>query len=177
MFCVANWLTVIILIYCAPENYFETAHHNQDQKNFAPGLLYKSKEKIRVSFLFPLIMKPWGQGWSKNYSTKKCALNQGEEKLFLEVGASFIKDKKVISAKFSVNILRRNVMYVMFYHYTDNLWNSATFTRFRNIRNCQLRESNPCYCGANSIELRNMICNFAILISCSKTIPNSRPIF
>ena len=110
MFCVANWLTVIILIYCAPENYFETAHHNQDQKNFAPGLLYKSKEKIRVSFLFPLIMKPWGQGWSKNYSTKKCALNQGEEKLFLEEGAFFIKDKKVISVKFSVNILRRCVM-------------------------------------------------------------------
>ena len=91
-------------------------------QNLAPGLLYKSKEKIRASFLFPLIKKPWRQDWSKNYSTKKCALNQGEEKLFLEEGAFFIKDKKVISAKFSVNISRRFVMYVIFYHYKDNLW-------------------------------------------------------
>ena len=68
-------------------------------------------------------------------------------------------------------------MYVMFYHYKDNLWNSATFARFRNFRNCQLRESNPCHCGANSIELTTMIYNFAILISCSKAIPNSRPLF
>ena len=53
----------------------------------------------------------------------------------------------------------------------DNLWNSATFACFRNFRNCQLRESNPCHCGANSIELTTMICNFAILISCSNTTP------
>ena len=38
-------------------------------------------------------------------------------------------------------------------------------------------ESNPCHCGANSIELTTMICNSAILISCSNTIPNSRPLF
>ena len=63
-------------------------------KNLAPGLLYKSKEKIRTSFLFPLLKKPWGPGWSKNYSTKKCVLNQGEEKLFLEGGSFFIKNKK-----------------------------------------------------------------------------------
>ena len=146
-------------------------------KNLAPGLLYKSKEKIKASFLFPLIKKPCERGWSKNYSTKKCALNQGEEKLFLEESAFFIKDKKVISAKFSVNISRRYVMYVMFYHCTDNLWNSATFAHFRNFRNFQLRESNPCHCGANSIELMTMICNFAILISCSNTTSNSRPLF
>ena len=30
----------------------------------------------------------------KNYSSKKYALNQGEEKLFFEEGAFFIKDKK-----------------------------------------------------------------------------------
>ena len=40
----------------------------------------------------------------------------------MEEGAFFIKDKKVISAKFSVNILRQFVMYVIFYHYKDNLW-------------------------------------------------------
>ena len=61
----------------------------------------------------------------------------------MEEGAFFIKDKNVISAKFSVNISRQYVMHVMFYHYTDNLWNSAMFARFRNFRNCQLRESNP----------------------------------
>ena len=44
-----------------------------------------------------------------------CALNQGEEKVFLEQGVFFIKDKKVISVKFSINISRRYVMYVMFY--------------------------------------------------------------
>ena len=95
----------------------------------------------------------------------------------MEEGAFFIKDKNVISAKFSVNISRQHVMHVMFYHYTDNLWNSATFARFRNFRNCQLRECNSCYCRANSIELTTMICNFAILISCSNTIRNSRPLF
>ena len=173
MFIVANRRTVIILIQCAPENYFETAHHNQGQKKLAPGLLYKSKEKIRTSFLFPLIKKPWGRGCSKNYSTKKCALSNGGEKLFLEEGAFFIKDNKVIS----VNISRRYVMHVMLYHYADNLWNSATFACFRTFRNCWLRESNPYHCGANSIELTTMICNFAILISCSNTIPNSRPLF
>ena len=128
---------------------------------------------MRASFPFSLIKKPRGQDWSKNYSTKNCALNQWEEKLLLEEGAFFIKDKKVILAKFSVNILKR---YVMFYHYTDNPCNSATFARFRNFRNCQLRESNPCHCSANSTELTTMICNFVILISCSNTIPNSRPL-
>ena len=59
----------------------------------------------------------------------------------------------------------------------DNLWNSATFACFRNFRNCQLQEPNPCHCGANSIELMTMICNFAILISCSNTTSNSRPLF
>ena len=146
-------------------------------KNLASGLLYRSKKKIRTSFLFPLIKNPWGRGWSKDYSTKKCAVNQVEEKLFLDEGAFFIKDKKVISAKFFVNISRRYVMYVIFYHYTDKIWNSETFGRFRNFRNCQLWESNPCHCGANSIELTAMICNFVILISCSNTIPNSRPLF
>ena len=146
-------------------------------QNLAPGLLYKSKEKIRASFLFPLIKKPWRQDWSKNYSTKKCALNQGEEKLFLEEGAFFIKDKKVISAKISVNISRRYIMYVMFYHYTGNLLEFSNVARFRNFRNCQLRKSNPHHCGANSIKLTTMICNFAILISCSSTIPNSRLFF
>ena len=77
------------------------------------GLFYKSKEKIRASFLFLLIKKTWWQGWSKSYSTKRCALNQGEEKLFLEKGAFFIKDKIAIAAKFSVNISRRYVMYIM----------------------------------------------------------------
>ena len=86
----------------------------------------------------------------KKLLTKKGTLNQGEEKLFLEEGAFFIKDKKVISAKFSVNISRRYVMYVMFYHYTDNLWNSATFARFGNFRDC--------HCGANTIELTSIIC-------------------
>ena len=76
--------------------------------------------------MFPLIKKPGSRGWSKNYLTKKCALNQGEEKLILEEDAFFIKDKKVISAKFSVNISTRYVMYVNFYHYTGNLWDSAT---------------------------------------------------
>ena len=109
--------------------------------------------------------------------TKKCALNQGKEKVFLQDGASFIKDKKVISAKSSINISSWYVMYVMFYHYTDNLWNLTTFACFRNFRNYQLRESNPCHCGASSIELTTMICNVAILISCSNTIPNSRPLF
>ena len=150
-------------------------------KKLAPGLLYKSKEKIRGSFLFPLIKKSWGRGWSKNYSTKKCALNQREEKLFLVEGAFFIKDKKVISAKFSVNISRMYVMHVMFCMLcmlcSINFWNSATFARFRNFKNCQLRQSNPCHCGANSIELKTMICNFPILISCSNTLPNSRPLF
>ena len=89
----------------------------------------------------------------------------------------FIKDKKVIAAKFPVNISRRYVMYVMFYHYRDNLWNSATFARFRNFRNCQLRESNPCHFGANSIELTTIICIFIILISCSNPNPNFRPLF
>ena len=79
-----------------------------------------------TSFLFPLIKKSWAQGWSKNYSTKMCALDQGEENLFLEKDAFFVKDKKVISAKFSVNISTRYVMYVNFYHYTGNLWDSAT---------------------------------------------------
>ena len=93
----------------------------------------------------------------KKYSTKKGPLNHGEEKLFLKEGAFFIKDKKVISVTFFVNIARWYVMYVVFYHYTDNFWNSAKFARFRNFRNCQLRESNPCHCGANSIELTTMI--------------------
>ena len=106
-----------------------------------------------------------------------CALNPGEEKLFLKEGSLSIKDKKVISTKFSVNISRRYIMYIMFYHYADNFWNSATFARFRNFRSSQLRESNPCHCGANSFELMIMICNFAILISCSNTIPDSRPLF
>ena len=104
-----------------------------------------------------------GGVWSKNYSTKKSAQNQGEEKLFLEEDAFFIKDKKGLSAKFLVNILRQYVMYVMFYHYTDNLWNSATFASFRNFRNCQLRESNPCHCGANNFELTKhdiQLCHF-----------------
>ena len=82
MFSMANRRTVIILIYCAPENKFETAHHNQGQKNLAPGLLYKSKEKIRASFLFPLIKKPWGRGWSKDYSTKKCACSTTTQTTF-----------------------------------------------------------------------------------------------
>ena len=80
-------------------------------------------------------------------------------------------------SKISVNISGRYVMYVMVYHFADNLWNSATFARFRKFRNCRLRKSNPCHCGVNSIELTTMICNFAILISCSNMIPNSRPLF
>ena len=87
----------------------------------------------------------------------------------MQESAFFIKDK-VISRKFSVNISRRYV-YMLFYHYTDNLWNSATFDRFKNFRNCELRESNPCHCDASRIELTTMICNFAILISCSNTTP------
>ena len=113
---------------------------------------------------------------AKKLFYKKCALNQGEEKLFLEEGAFFIKDKKVTSAKFSVNILRRYVMYAMFHHYTDYLRNSATFARFKNFRNCQLRESKSSYCSVNSIELTTMMCNFAIFISCSNTSSNSRPL-
>ena len=74
-------------------------------------------------------------------------------------------------SKISVNISGRYVMYVMVYHFADNLWNSATFARFRKFRNCRLRKSNPCHCGVNSIELTTMICNFAILISCSNTTP------
>ena len=93
----------------------------------------------------------------KKYSTKKGPLNHGEEKLFLKEGAFFMKEKKVNSVKFFVNIARWYVMYVVFYHYTDNFWNSAKFARFRNFRNCQLWESNPCHCGANSIELTTMI--------------------
>ena len=85
--------------------------------------------------------------------------------------------KSHLRKKFSFNISRQYVIYVMFYHYTDKLWNSAMFARFRNFRKCQLRESNPCHCGANSIELTTMICNFAILINCSNTIPNSGPLF
>ena len=112
---------------------------------------------------------------TKNLLYKKCALNQGEEKLFLEEGAFFIKDKKVTSAKFFVNISRRYVMYAMFHHYTDNLRNSVMFARFRNFRNCQLRESKSSHCSVNSIELATMMCNFAIFISCSHTSPNSRP--
>ena len=96
---------------------------------------------------------------------------------FLKEGALFIKDKKVISAKFSVNISRRYVMYVMFYHYRDKFWSSATFARFRNFSYCQLRESNPCHCSGNSINVTTIICNFFILISCSNTIPVSRPLF
>ena len=98
----------------------------------------------------------------KKLFDKKASLNQREEELFLEKGAFFIKDEKVISAKFSVNISRRYVMYVMLYHYTGNIWDSATFASFRNFRNCQLRESNPYHCGANSIEFAAMICKFAI---------------
>ena len=44
-----------------------------------------------------------------------CALNQGEEKPFLEEDAFFIKDKKIVSAKFFVNFSRWYVIYVMFY--------------------------------------------------------------
>ena len=101
--------------------------------------------------MFPLIKKPGSRGWSKNYLTKKCALNQGEEKLILEEDAFFIKDKKVISAKFSVNISRRLFMYVMFYHYIGNLWNSATFARFRNFRNFHLRELTRTIAGLTAL--------------------------
>ena len=148
MFSVANRRTVIILIQCAPKNYFETAHYNQGQKTLPQDFFIRVKRKIRAFYLFPLIKKPWG----RRYSTKKCALNQGEKKLFLEEGAFVIKDKKVISGKFPVNISRRYVMYVMFYHHTDNLWNSVTFASFINFRNCQLQESNPRHCGDNSID-------------------------
>ena len=142
--------------------------------NFRPFLfLWRSKNGRHEFFL----VKNKNFFWSNNYSTKKCARNPGEEKLFLEEGAFSIKDKKVISAKFSVNISRRYVMYIIFYHYADNFWNSATFARFRNFRNSQLRESNPCHCGANSFEIMIMICNFAIFINCSNTIPNSTPFF
>ena len=105
---------------------------------------------------------------SKNYSTKKRALNQGKGKLlFVAEGAFFKKENKFIFAKFSVTISRRYVMYVILYHYSDNLWNSAMFACIIDFRNCQLLESEPCHCGANSIELTTMICNFVILISCS----------
>ena len=77
-----------------------------------------------------------------------CALNQGKEKLFFEEGAFFIRDEKVISAKFPINISRRYVMYVKFCHYTDSLCNSATFACFRNFKNCKLWEFDPCHCGA-----------------------------
>ena len=139
--------------------------------------LYKSKEKIRASFLFPLIKKPWGRSWSKKIFDKKVCTKSRRKITFLKEGALFIKDKKVISAKFSVNISRRYVMYVMFYHYRDKFWSSATFARFRNFSYCQLRESNPCHCSGNSINVTTIICNFSILISCSNTIPVSRPLF
>ena len=42
----------------------------------------------------------------KKYSTKKGPLNHGEEKLFLKEGAFFIKEKKVITVTFFVNIAR-----------------------------------------------------------------------
>ena len=121
MFSVANRPTVIILIQCAPENYFERAHHNQGQKSLPQGFFIRVNEKIRTYFLFPLIKKPWGRGWSKNYSTKKCSLNQGEEKLFFEEGAFFIKDKKVISAKFP--LIFRDGMLCM-------LWSTTLQTTF-----------------------------------------------
>ena len=144
-------------------------------KNLAPGLLYKSKEKIRSLSSYKEALG--ARLLKKLFDKKVHTINQGEQKLYLEEGAFFIKDKKVIPAKFSINISRRYVMYVMFYHYTDNLWNSARFARFRNFINCQLRESNPCHFGANSTELTTMICIFVILISCSNPILNSRPLF
>ena len=145
-------------------------------KNLAPGLVYKSKENKSFFFLSSY-KEALGARLVKRIFDKKCALNQGKKKLFLEEVVFFIKDKNVISAKFPVNISRRYVMYVMFYHYTGNLWNSAAFASFRHFRNCQLRESNPCHFGANSTDLATMICIFVILISCSNPIPNSRPFF
>ena len=108
---------------------------------------------MRASFLFSLIKKPYVRDSSKNYLTKKCALNQGKEILiFVEEDVFFVNNKKLILAKFSVTISKRYVMYVMFYHYTHNLWKSAMFACIVDFRNCQLLEFKPCHCGANSIE-------------------------
>ena len=117
-------------------------------KNFALGLLYKSKEENKGFFS----LSSYKEALRATLFNKRVRTKSRRKKIFLEEGAFVIKDKKVISAKLSVNISRRYVMYVMFYYHTDNLWNSATFASFRNFRNCQLWESNPCHCGANSID-------------------------
>ena len=112
----------------------------------------------------------------KNYLTKKCALNQGEKKLYFEEDEFFLKDKKVIAAKLCYYF--ETVCYVCnalpLHRQPLEFKNICSF---KNFKNCQLRESHPFHCGAKCIELSTMICNFAILISCTNTILNSRPLF
>ena len=139
-----------------------------ETKNLAPGLLCKSKEKNKGLFSLSSYKEALEARFVKKLFDKKaCTKSRKRKTTFCCGRCIFKKENKFIFAKFSVTISRRYVMYVILYHYSNNLWNSAMFACIIDFRNCQLLESEPCHCGANSIELTTMICNFVILISCS----------
>ena len=94
MFSVANRRTVIILIQCAPENYFETAHHNQGQKTLPQGFFIRVKRKQGLFFSFLLYKRHGGEVGQKIILQKvrtklrrrktifggRCVLYQGQKK-------------------------------------------------------------------------------------------------